>query len=316
MLLAVLVVAGVILLMLASGACVFCMACCRGKDINWLDERAVSATPYQKYYSSIVAADRFLKDNGSQDVFVTAKDGVRLHGVWLPAEGAKGTIILMHGYRSTYLLDFSMALELYLHMGFNLVIPDQRAHGKSGGRFITFGVKESDDLLEWIGFHNRNFGSFPIMLSGLSMGASTVLYAADGDLPANVKGIIADCGFTSPKEILSRVYKNVTHLPPCLSMWAAGIFTRAFADFSVTQKDSRRSLSNAKVPVLIIHGRDDTFVPCIMSEQAYAACNGTKSLLLVDGAEHGVSFIQDREGYTRAVIEFLNKTIGGFTADE
>lgn len=315
MLIVLLVALGLLLIMLFSGAYIFCVGCCRGKDVNWLDERAVKTTPFTKYYSQIVAADRFLKDNGSQDVFITSKDGLRLHGIWVPAEGAKGTVIMLHGYRSTYLVDFSMALEFYLRAGFNLLIPDQRAHGKSRGRFITFGVKESGDLLEWIGFHNRNFGMFPVILSGLSMGASTVLYVADEPLPVNVKGMIADCGFTSPKEILSTVYRRVTHLPPCFSMWAVDLFTRLFAGFSITQKDTRLTLAASKVPVLMIHGREDGFVPCKMSEDGYQACIGCKRLLIVDGADHGVSFVQDREGYTKAVVSFLKENITGFSAD-
>lgn len=315
MLIALLVTIGLVLLMLASGAYIFCVACCRGKDLNWLDEQAVSDTPYYQYYSQIVAGDRWLKECGSQDVFISAKDGVRLHGLWVSARKAKGTVILLHGYRSTYLVDFSMALEFYRSAGYNLLIPDQRAHGKSEGKFITFGVKESDDLLQWIAFHNRTFGPVPIVLSGLSMGASTVLFTADAHLADNVRGIIADCGFTSPKAILSAVYRKVTHLPPIFSMWAVNLFTKAFADFSITQKDTTRSLANSKVPVLMIHGREDGFVPCKMSEDGYQACTGKKKLLLVDGADHGVSFIHDREGYMKEVVTFLEENVDNFQPD-
>ena len=309
MLIVLLVTVSLLLLMLVSGGYIFCVACGRGKEINWLDEHAVSATAYGEYYSQIVAADRWLKNRGCQDVFVDSKDGLRLHGLWVNGENAKGTVILFHGYRSTYLVDSSMALEFYYTAGYNLLIPDQRAHGKSEGKYITFGVKESDDLLRWIGFHNRNFGMFPVILSGLSMGASTVMFAANEDLPANVKGIIADCGFTSPKDILSEVYKKVTHLPPMLSMWAVNIFTKTIAGFSITEKDTRLTLADSKVPVLMIHGRDDGFVPCKMSEIGYEACKGKKKLLIVDGADHGVSFIQDRQGYTDAVVSFLEECI-------
>jgi len=314
MLIAVLIATGIVLLMFASGVYIFCVSCCRGKDINWLDEQSVSATSFSKYYSRIVAADRFLKDNGAQDVFITADDGIRLHAYWLPAEGAKGTVILMHGYRSTFLVDFSMALEFYLREGYNLLIPDQRAHGRSEGRFITFGVKESRDLQSWIGFHNRTFGKFPLILSGLSMGASTVLFAADEHLPTNVKGIIADCGFTSPKEILCEVYRKVTHLPPCLSIWAVELCARAVAGFSILEKNTTKTLARTEIPVLMIHGRADTFVPCAMTERGYSACSSKKRLLLVDGAEHGVSFIHDKEGYIGAVTEFLRENIDGLSA--
>ena len=300
---------GFVLLMLISGAYIFSVACCRGKDVNWLDERVISKTPYREFYSQIVAADKWLKDHGCLDVFIDAADGIRLHGLWVSAEQAKGTAILFHGYRSSYLVDSSMALEFYHGAGYNLLIPDQRAHGKSGGKYITFGVKESEDVLRWIGFHNRMFGEIPIVLSGLSMGASTVLYVADRDLPSNVKGIISDCGFTSPKAILAEVYRKVICLPPILTMWAVDLFARAIADFSISQKDTTKVLANSKVPVLMIHGRNDNFVPCKMTEDGYNACAGRKKLLLVDGADHGVSFIHDRNGYMNAIISFLEENI-------
>lgn len=315
MLLALMPVVGLLVLMLLSGAYIFRVACCRGKELNWLDEKAISVTPYYEFYSQIVAADKWLKEKGCVDVFINGKDGIRLHGLWVSADHARGTIILFHGYRSTYLVDSSMALEYYYNAGYNLLIPDQRAHGKSGGKYITFGVKESEDALQWIGFHNRTFGDDPIILSGLSMGASTVLYVADRELPSNVKGIIADCGFTSPKDILAEVYQKVIHLPSILSMWAVDVFTRAFAGFSIWQKDTRKVLSNSRVPVLMIHGRDDTFVPCKMTEAGYAACSGKKKLLIVDGADHGVSFIHDRDGYINAVSSFLEENIDSNTSD-
>lgn len=309
MLIVLLICVGFVLLMLASGAYIFCVACCRGRQVNWLDEQVIFDTPYSEHYSRIIAANHWLKDNGCQDVFIDSKDGLRLHALWVSTNAAKGTVILFHGYRSTYLLDASMALEFYRNAGYNLLIPDQRAHGISEGKFITFGVKECEDALLWIDFHNRMFGDLPVILSGLSMGASTVLYVADRDLPANVKGIIADCGFTSPKEILSEVYRKTIHLPPALSMWAVDLFARGFAGFSISEKDTRTTLSNSKVPVLMIHGKNDGFVPCKMTEDGYKYCVGKKSLLLVDGADHGVSFIRDREGYTNAVTMFLNENV-------
>lgn len=304
-----LVLIGTVLLLLASGGYVFAAACLRRKEIDWLDETMVRATPYGKYYPVIVEADRWLKEHQAQDVFITSREGLRLHGLWIPAEDAKGTMILFHGYRSTYLVDFSVALDYYHDKGFNLLIPDQRSHGRSEGKYITFGVKESEDALRWIGYHNRELSHVPVILSGLSMGASTVLFLADEDLPHNVRGIIADCGFTSPKEILSEVYKKVTHLPPMLSLWAADLFARAFADFSLSQKDTRKTLANNRVPILMVHGTQDSFVPCQMSRDGYACCTGKKTLLLVEGADHGVSFIVDHVAYSKAIDKFLMETL-------
>ena len=299
------------LLLMVSGGYVFFEACVRRKEYDWLNEKEISKTSYNKYYKTIVASNQWLIDHKAQDLYLTSEDGLRLHSLWIPANDAKGTVILAHGYKSTMLVDFSFVLDFYHALGMNLLIPDQRSHGKSEGKYITFGVKESDDMLLWLQYHNRNFGACPVVLSGLSMGASTMLYLADADLPKNVKGIVADCGFTSPKAILSHVFTSVTHLPAGLSIWAADLFARIFAGFSLSEKDTRISLANSRVPVFMIHGKEDGFVPCSMTEEGYAACTADKQVLLVEGADHGVSFLYDSDGYTNMLINFFEKNVGG-----
>lgn len=306
------VIIAVVLLIFTSGGYVFAVACIRRKELPWLDEEAIKKTSYGQHYATIVLGDRFLKENASQELQIETDDGLKLYGVWIPAENPKGTILLAHGYRSCKMVDFSLAFEMYHAMGMNILVPDQRAHGKSEGKYITFGVKESQDMLAWVNCHNQTFGNFPLILSGLSMGASTMLYLADADLPENVKGIIADCGFTSPKEIIKSVFHRVVHLPAVPTLWAADLFARIFAGFGLAEKDIRKTLQNSKVPVLLVHGVDDGFVPCEMTRQAYAACKEPKELLLVDGADHGVSFLVDQVRYIDVVTAFLEKYIGGF----
>lgn len=306
------VVCGLFLLVLVSGIYMFVVGCVRNKEISWLDEAAVKKTSFGMFHETIQLAHNWLIDQNAQDHFIQSDDGLTLHGLWVPAANAKGTIILVHGYRSTYLVDFAAAFEFYHDLGLNLLIPDQRSHGKSQGRFITFGVKESRDIARWIDYHNQKLSGCQIILSGLSMGASTVLYLADEKLHANVKGIIADCGFTSPKEILASVYRSLIRLPAGPTLWAANIFARLIAGFDLEEKDTRRCLSDSKLPVLLFHGKDDDFVPCRMSEEGYAACTGEKELYLVDGAKHGVSFLVDAEGYTKKVMAFLQKNLASF----
>lgn len=297
----------IVFLLLVSGGYVFCIACVRTKETNWLVEEEVQKTSYAPFYQSMVEADKWLRDHNAKSVYIESHDGLQLHGRWIPAEDAKGTIILFHGYRSTVIADFGPAFELYHRKGLNILVPDQRSHGKSQGRFITFGVKESKDALRWVKYHNETYGEIPLFLSGLSMGASTVMYVADQDLPDNVRGIIADCGFTSPAAILSSVYTNVTHLPAGVSIFVTDLFARLFAGFSLYQKDSCKTLSQNKTPILIVHGTDDGFVPCRMSRQSYAACKGPKELLLVKGADHGVSFLTDTKLYKATIDRFMDK---------
>lgn len=304
------IIAAILVLLLVSGGYVFVTACRRRKELPWFVKEELEKTPYGKYYDCIRDADRWLRDHG-QSVFITSDDGLRLHAHWVPAHNAKGTMLLVHGYRSTKLVDFGVAFAYYHERGFNVLAPDQRSHGRSEGSFITFGVKESRDVLCWIEFHNRSFGAQPLFLSGLSMGAATVMFLADEPLPGNVRGIIADCGFCSPADIISKVFREVTHLPPGPSILCADLFARCFAGFSLYAKDSRKTLANTNLPVLLIHGKEDHFVPCRMTEESYAACTGKKALLLVEGAGHGVSFLVDHQRYSRMVEAFLANYLEG-----
>lgn len=303
-------IGALILLTIVSGVYVFVIGCVRKKEISWLIEEEIRKTSYGKYYEHILLANQWLIDHKATDVYIKSHDGLKLHGLWVPSENPRGTVLFAHGYRSTLLVDFGLAFELYHKYRMNLLIPDQRSHGKSEGKFITFGVKESKDMLNWIDFHNERFGKLPMILSGLSMGASTMMYLADRELPKNVKGIIADCGFTSPKEILASVFAKVIRLPAVPTLFVTDILARLIAGFSITERDTRKVLSKNRLPIIMIHGMDDDFVPCSMTEEAFAVCTGPKQLLLVDGADHGVSFLVEPKRYTTMVLDFLDKYVG------
>lgn len=294
------------LLLLVSGGYTFFLACRRKKEISWLIEEEVAKTSYRQYFKCISDAEKWVQTHNAEQLYMESEDGLKLHAFWVPARQPKGTILLAHGYRSTWRADFGLVLPLYHDLGYNLLVPDQRSHGLSEGKYITFGVKESRDMLGWIEFHNREKGDFPVLLSGLSMGASTMLYLADEPLPENVKGILADCGFTSPWEIIGCVFKRVIHLPAAPSLFVASLFAKLFAGFGFKDKDSRETLKSCKLPVMLVHGLADDFVPAEMTKQAFDACKGDKRMFLVEGAGHGVSFLHDTEGYLNAVKQFLS----------
>lgn len=293
----------------AVGGYTFFAACKRPKARNWLDPEELKSTDREKLYPFISNAHSWLSCHKTEDIRIQSTDGLQLYARWIPAENPKGTILLAHGYQSTPYIDFSLVLEVYHILGMNTLIPDQRCHGKSEGKYITFGVKEWQDMVCWLAYHNTHLGNWPVILSGLSMGASTVLYMADEALPENVKGIVADCGFTSPYDIIGKVFRSVTHLPPWPFLWVTDLFARAFADFSLKEKDTRVTLRHSKLPVVLAHGLADDFVPSEMSKDGYDACTSPKELLLVEGAGHGYSFLKDRERYTKTVTAFLQRNL-------
>ena len=300
------------LLLLVSAVYTFVVACVRTKDRPWLDPEALKGTSLERFSEMIQGAQSWLSQNNAQEVWITNREGLKLQGIWVPAQNPKGTVLLCHGYRSSMLLDFARIMKPYHDMGLNLLMPRQRAHGKSQGKYITFGVKESGDMLEWLVYHNQQLCNCPVILSGMSMGASTVLFMADEPLPDNVRGIIADCGFSSPGAILSKVFRSVTKLPPQPVIGLVGVLTRLFAGFGLWQKDSRRTLANTHLPVMLVHGTGDDFVPCEMTKEAFEACKSEKTVLLAEGAEHGLSFLKEPERYKRMLLEFLKKHLEGF----
>ncbi len=297
---------GIFLLFLCIGGYIFFTACRRKKEYNWLNSESLKNTPYEKHIDLIAHSSKWLKEQKAQDVFITSDDGLRLHGLFVPAEHPRGTVLLTHGYRSTMLVDFGMVLDFYHKLGMNLLLPEQRAHGQSEGKYITFGVKEAKDMFCWLTFHNEKISQCSVILSGLSMGSSTVMYMLDETLPSNVKAVICDCGFTSPAEIIGKIFRETTHIPAGVFIFFADLFARVFGRFSLYGKNSCKTLKKNKLPILMAHGKADNFVPCEMTQKAFACCTGEKYLILAEGASHGYSFFCAREEYEKIVKKLIN----------
>ncbi|MBQ6809281.1 MAG: alpha/beta hydrolase [Clostridia bacterium] len=249
---------------------------------------------------------KWFKDQSPQRLWTKSYDGLNLAADYLPAKEPRGTIILVHGYRSSNLRDFSCVYEVYHNWNYNILSVHDRAHGDSDGTFIGFGILDRYDVLSWVNYVVENIGG-NIFLDGLSMGASTVLMASGFDLHENVKGIIADCGFTSPWEECGHVLKKSFKLPefPLLPICSMGV--KLAAGYGLKDYSTLEALKTNKLPVLFIHGGKDTFVPTEMGLRNYEACTSEKELVLVDDAGHGESFLKDPEKCKVALKNFLEK---------
>lgn len=301
------IVSALAVLYMLVGLMIFSMACRRSEEIDWMDKDAVSRSSYKPYADIIPMAQQWLTEHDAQHIYIRSHDDLKLHGWWVGAENAKGSMLMFHGYKSTYLVDFCAVYEMYHNMGYNILLADQRSHGMSEGKFITFGVKEARDAAAWIHWHNRNMGPVPIFLCGMSMGASTVLFAAGNPLPENVRGITADSGFSSPYAIIRHVAsKQIGHLAPVM-MPAVNFWARQLALFDLKECSTENALKKCPVPVLLCHGLADDFVPSHMSQAGYDACCSEKKLILVEGARHGTSFLHDRERVENALLDFFRK---------
>ncbi len=241
-----------------------------------------------------------------EEVDMINRDGLRLHGYYFQKQVNLPLQIMFHGYRSTGFRDFCGALPLALECDCNVLIVDQRAHGKSEGKCLTFGIKEREDCVDWCRYAVEHCGpTTPIFLVGLSMGAATVMMASELDLPQNVVGIIADCGYSSPKEIICKVIKEDRKLPLKPSYFFVKMGAKLFAGVDLESTGAAKALAHTKLPVLLIHGEDDRFVPYTMVRQNYDACQSEKMILSVPNAGHGLSYIVAKEEYQKAVRTFV-----------
>ena len=241
----------------------------------------------------------------SEEFSIISHDGLKLYARFYEYAPGAPIELMFHGYRGSAERDLSGGVRRAFALGHSVLLVDQRCSGKSGGKVITFGIHESRDCLSWLEKMGERFGpDARIILTGISMGASTVLNAAGQKLPDTVVGVLADCGFTSPKDIIQVVIKGMG-LPPKLSYPFVKLGARLFGGFDLEELSSCEEVKKAAVPVIFFHGEDDDFVPCYMSKQNYDACPSRKALVTIPGAGHGLAFPVDQEGYISALREFF-----------
>lgn len=241
-----------------------------------------------------------------EEVNIVSFDGLKLTGRYYHIDDSYPIQIQFHGYRGNAYRDMCGGNKLARENKFNTLVIDQRAHGKSKGHTITFGVKESRDCLSWINYVNQRFNNPDIYLVGVSMGASTILLASQYDLTSNVKAIIADCPFSSTKQIIKKVVKDLK-LPVNLVYPFIALGAKVFGRFNINHGEVNKAIQKCKIPVLIIHGKDDELVPVDM---AYLINENNKEMIqleIFENAKHGVSYFADSERYISIVNEFINK---------
>lgn len=244
-----------------------------------------------------------------EDVEIESFDGIRLVGHLYKRENAKRVLIAMHGWRSRWLYDFAAIWDFWRDEGCTVLCPEERAQGESGGDYMGFGLLERFDCLDWAKWVETNVaGGLPVYLTGDSMGAATILMTTGfADLPRCIHGVIADCGFTSPKAEFEHVVESNLHLPFVTHEKEADRMCKARIGMTSDAYSTLEAMKTNTRPILFIHGTDDHFVPARMSEENYAACKAPKELLLVEGADHAQSYIRDQERYEAAVREFFER---------
>ncbi len=256
------------------------------------------------------AAITRLNDAPFEKVAATSCDGKRLFGRFYHRNGDV-FIIALHGYKSASVRDMARVSIEFENLGYSYLLADHRSHGESDGGKVTFGAKEKYDVLAWVDYICSRFENPKIFLYGISMGASTVLMASELIKDRQVFGIIADCPYSSPDSIIRHVTKN-KNLPSSLLFPFIRLGGIIFGGFDVKKHSAVAAVKNSNIPILLIHGEGDTFVPPEMSEEIYnagKAQNKNISLVKIPEATHTLSIMFDRETYVKSLSDFIEKNI-------
>ena len=262
---------------------------------------------FREYKEKIYSLIDGIIDLPYESVEITSRDGLKLCAKYYHRRDGAPLEIHCHGYKSLSLRDFAGGVGDSAKRGNNLLLIDQRAHGDSEGKVISFGINERFDLLEWIKYGIERFGrDVDIFLVGVSMGGATVLMAAGEEMPENVRCIVADCPYSSPLEIIVKVGAE-TGFPSSLAAPLVRLGARLFGHFSVTEASAVEAVRRAKVPILLIHGDADTFVPYEMSVRI-AKENPKIRFETFGGADHGLSYFAETDRYLGCVLELMNST--------
>ncbi|MCR5741630.1 MAG: alpha/beta hydrolase, partial [Gammaproteobacteria bacterium] len=265
------------------------------------DDYNIPVNPqYDLHHDYMVSLIDNLRKLEYEDVYIKGYDKKRLHAKYYHMSDEKDVAICFHGYRGTAIRDFSGGSSLLIELKQNLLLIDERGQEKSKGLCMTFGVKERLDVKCWIDYAKERLGEdVRVSLYGVSMGAATILMASSNNYP-NVKRIIADSPFVSPKEIISKVIKKDLHMPPKIFYPLVSLSALIYGHFRLNSVDAREEVKKTHIPILIIHGEDDRFVPCEMSDIKEYNPEMIERVTFPN-AGHGISYLEDEERYKRVV---------------
>lgn len=270
---------------------------------------SVSDPDYKRYYDDAIRGQRILYAQNPEDVSITSFDGLTLRGWYLPAkEPTNKYMVCVHGYRCYGPYEFGGHIEFLMSLGCNLLFPDDRACGRSDGKYMGFGNLDSLDCIKWCNYLIERFGEdIEISLHGVSMGAATILAAAGSpDAPKQIKGVCADCGFSSGLDEVHAQVREQFHLPAFPFVPVANWELKRIVGFDLKERGAKDMIPNFKGRLLIIHGGNDTFVPTAMAQVIYDAAQCEKDLLIVPGAAHALAYLFDPKAYEEHFLKWYN----------
>lgn len=279
----------------------------RNKDVSPDEIPLPEGEIYEPYHPLMKQWILEARSFPQEDYYIKSHDGLTLHAKYFEYAPGAVTEIMFHGYRGSAERDLSGGIQRCFALGRNALLVDQRTSCGSEGSVISFGINEHRDCLAWIDFAVKKFGpEVKLVLTGISMGASTVLMAAGKPLPKQVVGVLADCGFSSPEKIIKKCAKDM-HYPVTMIYPFIRLAAKVFGHFDLEEYSPLEAMKTCKLPVIFFHGETDDYVPCDMSREIYEVCTSPKKLVTVPGAGHGLVYLVDNQKYFQAVVEFFSE---------
>ena len=267
--------------------------------------KKVKNSPYLPYKDFISKRKEEFESYNKEEVSIKSRDNLTLRGIYIENKVKDKIVLIFHGFKSKGDSDILLSYDFY-KLGYSLLVVDQRGHGKSDGKYIGMGILERYDVLGWIEYAINRFGTnINILLGGTSMGSATIMMASELIKAKQVKGIIADCGFSSCYDEIKYCLKGLPSFP---IMQTINLYSKLFAKYNMKETTAEKSLANSDIPILIVHGKKDSFVPCTNANKCYDASKSQiKELVCFDNSIHGTSYADNTKEYDKKVSIFLKQ---------
>lgn len=264
---------------------------------------------YKPYYPQIKSWIDSIRKMDRELLEIKSFDGLTLRGYYYEYSPDSPIELLFHGYSGNAERDLCAGVERCFALGRSVILIDQRGAGMSEGNICSFGINERYDCLDWVYFVTNKFGNDrPLIIGGISMGAATVMMASGEELPKNVVCVMADCGYSCQKEIISKVVAEMK-LPVDIVYPFIKLGAQLYGKFDLEEITPVDAVAKSKTPMVFIHGDNDAFVPYSMSLDCHAVCKAPKKMVTIEGAGHGLAFPANREKYIEALRDF-EKEVG------
>lgn len=282
---------------------VFCFPPKKRPDVRQIPDSRL----YKEHRDKMLEAVEEMERTSYEEIFLNSQDGLRLWGKLYYIRKGAPMVIFFHGYHGTAAWDGYGFFRICRENNINILMADERTHGKSEGNVITLGIRERYDCRAWCEYAAERFGrNADIFLAGVSMGAASAVMSMELGLPENVRAVIADCGYPVPAAIIMETLKTMG-LPVKLFYLLLKQGAHLFGHFDLAEATALQAVQKSEIPILFIHGGQDSIVPLAMGEELYQACVGKKERVLIEKANHANSAMTDYDTYAKAVLKFIEQ---------